>query len=272
MKSVFKSILWWVLAFLLTVVFVIYQRMSGPTYPLSGKTEINGIEIKYKMIRSANNDTDAKVSVTVPDTSVKGEITFKRYKSHDSLSTTAMMRSGNELYFMLPKQPAAGKIEYSLRLFSNGDEAIISKANGDRIVMRFKGPVPQFVLLPHILIIFLAFLFSTRTVFEALIKGSKTYRLSVYTLALLIIGGLILGPIMQKYAFNAFWTGWPFGQDLTDNKTLAAVILWVIAVLKLRKDPSNKLWPVIAGIGTLIIFLIPHSVLGSEIDHTKAIK
>lgn len=265
----FKSFLWWLLAIIFTVVFVIYQRISGPTYPMRGSVKINNQEVRYKMIRSAENDADAKVSIKIADSSVKGEIIFKRFKSHDSLTTTALLRKGDELYFMLPKQPAAGKMEYKLRLFTDKESVNISAKDNDPIVMRFKGPVPRFILFPHILIIFLAFLFSTRTVIEALRKGSTTYRLSVYTVALLILGGLILGPIMQKYAFDAFWTGWPFGHDLTDNKTFVAVVLWIIAMFKLKKDPTNKTWPLIAGIGTLIVFLIPHSVLGSEIDHTK---
>jgi hypothetical protein len=32
------------------------------------------------------------------------------------------------------------------------------------------------------------------------------------------------------------------------------------------------LWPTLAIIGMLAVYLIPHSVLGSEIDHTKAEK
>lgn len=267
--NTFKSVLWWFLAIIFTVAFVIYQRISGPTYPMRGTVKINNKEIPYKMIRSAENDADARVSLKIADTSVKGEIIYKRFKSHDSLATAALLREGDELFYLLPKQPAAGKMEYKLRLFTDKESVTISAKGNDPIVMRFKGPVPRFILFPHILIIFLAFLFSTRTVIEALRKGSTTYRLSVYTMVLLILGGLILGPIMQKYAFNAFWTGWPFGHDLTDNKTFVAVVLWVIAMFKLRKDPTNKTWPLIAGIGTLIVFLIPHSVLGSEIDHTK---
>ena len=38
--------------------------------------------------------------------------------------------------------------------------------------------------------------------------------------ATLGLGGMILGPIVQKYAFGAYWTGIPFGHDLTDAKNL----------------------------------------------------
>jgi hypothetical protein len=85
----------------------------------------------------------------------------------------------------------------------------------------------------------------------------------------IFIGGLILGPIVQKYAFGAYWTGWPFGHDMTDNKTLFMFIFWVIAWWKLKKNPANKLWPAIAVIVMFAVYLVPHSTMGSEIDYTK---
>jgi hypothetical protein len=89
------------------------------------------------------------------------------------------------------------------------------------------------------------------------------------TVIFLAIGGLVLGPIVQKYAFDAYWTGWPFGHDLTDNKSLVAFIFWVIALVVLFRTRENRTWPVVAAIVTFIVFLIPHSMLGSEIDYTK---
>ncbi|MGB4654493.1 MAG: hypothetical protein WBH98_03565, partial [Bacteroidales bacterium] len=57
--------------------------------------------------------------------------------------------------------------------------------------------------------------------------------------------------------------------DLTDNKTLVLVIIWIITVFKLKKDRNNRFWPIFASILVILIYLIPHSVLGSEIDYTK---
>ena len=129
---------------------------------------------------------------------------------------------------------------------------------------------------------FLGLLFSTRTAIEAFIGGARTFKLALWTLGFLIVGGLIFGPVVQKYAFGAYWTGWPFADgvsfnlfvtgDMTDNKTLVMVLAWVLAIFKLRKDPTNKFWPAFAAIMVMIVYLIPHSVLGSEIDHTKAPK
>ena len=80
---------------------------------------------------------------------------------------------------------------------------------------------------------------------------------------------MIFGPIMQKYAFGEFWTGVPFGIDLTDNKTLIAVIGWIIALIAIKKSSNPKGWIIFASVLMFIIYLIPHSVLGSELDYNE---
>jgi hypothetical protein len=282
MSSTLKSTLWWVFAVVFTIAMARYQKMTGPTYPVSGETTLNGNEIKYTLIRTAENDKDAEIAVNVPDTSIKGTITYKRYKSNDSLTTVSLTRRNDTLFFMMPTQPAAGKMMYEITLSSSKDQVVLRAKNDEFVVMRFKGPVPLYILLPHILAMFLGLLFSTRTAIEALIGGARTFKLALWTLGFLIIGGMILGPVVQKYAFGAYWTGWPLAGDgtfnlfrlgdMTDNKTLVMVLAWVVAVFKLRKDPKNKFWPAFAAVMVMIVYLIPHSVLGSEIDHTKTPK
>ncbi|MBK7174294.1 MAG: hypothetical protein IPH84_13900 [Bacteroidales bacterium] len=269
MKTGLKSFLWWFFAVFFTIAAAMYQKITGPTYPITGKVNLSGKEYKYKLIRTAENDEDAEISIEVPDQQIQGVIEYKRFKSHDTLSSMPMVRSGDKLSFMMPKQPAAGKMEYRILLNDGSKQVVLSAKKEQPVVMRFKGPVPAYILIPHILFMFLGLLFSTRTAIEALINGAKTYKLAIWTLILLIPGGLILGPIVQKYAFGAYWTGWPFGHDLTDNKTLVMVVVWVLAAWKLKKNPENKLWPLAAAVIVLIVYLIPHSVLGSEIDYTK---
>src|SRR5690606_1176779 len=96
--------------------------------------------------------------------------------------------------------------------------------------------------------------------------------LVIWTTLLMALGGMLFGPIVQKYAFGAFWTGFPFGTDLTDNKTLIAFIAWLVALAAvLKKDASShRRWFVLAAsIVTLAIYLIPHSMMGSELDYRE---
>jgi hypothetical protein len=151
-------------------------------------------------------------------------------------------------------------------LFKGGKEY---QLNEEPAIIRFKGAVPRAVLIPHIFFMFISMLFGLRAGLEAIFKGDDNRFLVGVTLVTLIFGGLILGPIVQKYAFDAYWTGWPFGNDLTDNKTLATFLFWLFAFIKLRKNPLNRVWPIVAAVVMIAVYIIPHSVLGSEIDHTK---
>lgn len=116
-------------------------------------------------------------------------------------------------------------------------------------------------------------LISTRAGIEAIANGPSQFKFSFLATIFLISGGLILGPIVQKYAFGAYWTGWPlkglfnFG-DMTDNKTAIAVLAWVVALLFTRKNQKARGWIIAASIIMLLVYLIPHSMFGSEIDHT----
>jgi len=87
-----------------------------------------------------------------------------------------------------------------------------------------------------------------------------------YALISLIIGGFIFGPLMQKFAFGEYWTGIPFGYDLTDNKTLIAVLAWAFALWHGSKKKNSRAVFIFAMVATLAVYLIPHSVLGSELD------
>ncbi|HAW08600.1 MAG TPA: hypothetical protein DCW42_05430 [Bacteroidetes bacterium] len=262
------SALLWVLAFVLMAALAIYQRTTGPTYPVSGKVKISGQEIRYHLPRSADVGSSKLIELNVPDKNIIGYIKYKRYKSYDEWQIHQMERQGDIIYGNLPAQPPAGKVAYQVYLINMNGENV--KLSEDPVVMRFKGSVPGYILIPHIFCMFFAMVFGMRAGLGSLYKNdSHLYSHSLWTLILFAIGGVILGPIVQNFAFGAFWTGWPFGNDLTDNKTLLSLIMWLIAVLQLRKHPERRGWVMAATIVMLAVYLIPHSVLGSEIDYTK---
>lgn len=268
MKRNYKSIIWWVVSVLLMIVFVVYQRMTGPTYPVSGSITVTNQAIRYKLLRTHETTADAPVKIIVKDRSLEGQLLYRLTPSYDTTYTeVGMKRSGDTLYAYIPQQAAAGKIAYMILLKSEDIQPVF--VTEEPVVIRFKGPVPDYALIPHIIFMFLAMVFSVRTGIEALQRGPKTFLLTKWTILLLFLGGIIFGPLVQKYAFDAYWTGWPFGHDLTDNKTLFSFIFWLIAFFALWKNKQNRTWPIVASIVLLAVYLIPHSVLGSEIDYRE---
>jgi hypothetical protein len=262
-----QSALLWILAILLTVLTAYYQRVTGPTYPLSGKVMLNGRTISYKLDRSHPGPANAPVTVKTNDAEVQGVVYWKRYKTDDDWTRVPMRFEDGSLVAELPHQPSAGKLVYRIELQQAGQRVGIPA--GDPIVIRFRGDTPMAVFIPHLLAMFGAMLLSTRTGLEYFRNEPKLKRLTYWTLGFLFVGGFILGPTMQYYAFNAWWTGWPVGTDLTDNKTAAAFIAWVIAAIALYKAKNPKRWALGAAIVLLVVYLIPHSVLGSELDYRE---
>jgi hypothetical protein len=256
----------WLLAVVITLGSAVYQRMTGPTYPLRGQAVVEGTEIGYRLPRSAETVGDAEVAVPAP-APIEGWLEWKRFPTEDAWARAPLAREGDRLVGRLPKQPAAGKVAYRVHLGRDDDAPPVT--GEEPVILRFKDPVPVWIIIPHVIVIFCAMLFSTAAGLAALDKKRNPRRLVLWTVALLFVGGFILGPLVQKYAFGVAWSGFPIGTDLTDNKTLIAFLAWIVALIMGRKGKPARPFVIAASLITLLIFLIPHSLLGSEYDYSK---
>lgn len=262
-----KNILFWVIAFVITAAVAMHQRATGPTYPISDAVELNDQTISYKLFRSHGGETDHEVKIAVGDDAIHGKIFWRRYKYDTAWNVVEMVNTQDTLKGKLPHQPKAGKLEYYVSLCVN--EEIVSLPEKGYVIIRHKGAVPIWVLIPHILAMFGAMLLSMRTGLEIFVKNSRPFKLTYWTIGFLAVGGFFLGPLMQLYAFDAWWTGFPFGTDLTDNKTLIAMIGWLIGLFIMKKSEKPKVWAFAASVLLLVVYLIPHSMAGSELDYSK---
>ena len=253
----------WLLAVILTLAAAVYQRRTGPTYPVRGKVSVGGTEISYVLPRSAANDTDCEITLPIADPAVTGTILYRRFGTDDPWVRAGLERRGGLLVAPLPRQRAAAKLSYRIVLDAAGTETAVP---GEApIIIRFKGPVPAAVLVVHILVMFASLLFAAMAGIAALDPKRNPRPFTLAAAGLFLAGGLVLGPIVQKYAFGLFWSGFPFGTDLTDNKTLFSTVLWIAAVVAGRKGKRARGWVLAAAAVTLFINLIPHSLFGSEL-------
>ncbi|HOB84650.1 MAG TPA: hypothetical protein PKX27_12950 [Bacteroidales bacterium] len=278
-----KKFLIWLLAFIITVFAAYYQRKTGPTYPKRVTITLNGINKEIKLVRSIGHDERSEVKLGIADTSIKATLFYKRFKTDDEYSQVPFvyreypvnsfvmnrifkMTEEKGLFADIPQQPEAGKLQYYIDITDNAGTRSVLKEQP--VVVRYKGAVPSAILLPHILIMFIAMLFSTAAGLAAAFRLPVYKKYGIWTLILLTAGGMILGPVVQKYAFGALWTGIPFGWDLTDNKTLIAFVFWIMAVvINIKKD--KPLATLLAAFILLLVYSIPHSLLGSELDYSS---
>lgn len=272
-KRPWISAILWVLAVAIMFTAADYQERTGPTKEFKGAFEIGGVEYPYALIRSGNTDADAPALIPDPGQGVTGQVMFKRYPTSDPFTAIPMESLAGELQGLLPAQAAAGKLEYYVVL-DTPEGAIRIPEGEESLLIRYKDPVPLGFLVPHIIFMFIALLVGVRTALGALFHPESVKRLAWTTLGLMSIGGMILGPIVQKFAFGAFWTGWPFGYDLTDNKTLIMWIVWVGAAALIWKRPNPRDWAVrgtifFAAAVMMAVYVIPHSLRGSELNYEE---
>jgi hypothetical protein len=252
----------WTLAVVVTLASAIFQRITGPSYPSRGKAALSGTDIRYRLPRSADNSRDCEISVRVPDVGLMGRVSYRRYRTEGDWTDVPLERRGDHLAASLPRQPAAGKLAYRVFIGAPGNE--VSLTGDVPVVIRFKRSVPAAIIIFHVLVMFSALLFSAMAGISSLGRTGSPRKYAARAAAFLFIGGFILGPIVQKIAFGVYWAGFPFGTDLTDNKTLISMIVWIAALVAGRKGKEARGWVFAASLITLFINLIPHSLMGSE--------
>lgn len=254
-----KKSVYWILAVVITLMLSIYQRMTGPTYPKRVTVELNGESYKVKLPRSGVQHDEVVTLKDIP-AGAEPQLLYRRYPTKDNYTTVDFTWSDGQWQAALPVQPVAGKLQYYLTV--NGQKYLADEP----VVIRFRNDVPAGILIPHILLMFGAMLFAVYMLLLVLTSReyAKWLRITVGTL---FVGGFIFGPLVQHAAFGPWWTGFPYGTDLTDNKTLLSFLVFLAALATLRWK-YNKWVVCLAVLFMVVIFSIPHSALGSEYDYT----
>ncbi len=271
-----KKILIWVLAIFLALAAMIYQRSTGPTYEYKGQLEYNGKTHKYELLRSQETTQGAKIELPYFDgVNYKATLNYKRYQTKDAITSLDFRLDENKQFIaQLPVQPAAGKMEYFITGLIDGKEFTIPEKGENNIVLRYKDPVSDYILVPHVIMMILVIIFGIRAGLGAIFDDGTMRKWTIAAFSSMTIGGMILGPLVQKSAFGEYWTGFPFGGDFTDNKMLIMWVVWALALAVIgfkpkKKENISRAAVMIAAIVMTLVYLIPHSMGGSTLDYDK---
>ena len=270
----------WVCAVALMLAAVVYQRSTGPTYPRKGEFAAGGVDHAYHLIRSDwSNKTNDAARAILPDPGdgAAGTLFWKRYRTDDDFAAVPMASEReddeNVLVGLLPAQPAAGKLEYYIELFTP-EGSTIEIPSDEHVIIRFKDDVPTAILAPHVFMMFFSVLIGMRAGLGAVFAPFGMRLWAWISLCGMTLGGMVLGPIVQKYAFGEYWTGFPFGGDGTDNKMLVMWLAWVTACAVIgfkakKKEGISRAVVMVAAVVMSAVYLIPHSMGGSELDYEQ---
>jgi hypothetical protein len=179
---------------------------------------------------------------------------------------------------IIPPGEPTSRVTYQIMVQGITGPAVLYPSDG--LTVEFRGPVASWAIVGHIVFLFVAVAFFT----VATLYAFETFRTGTFAVAgarsvlwgtaSLVFGGIALGVIVEYQRLGMLWGGFPVGSDVTDTKTLLNTMLWIVALLLIRgsafrDDPSRDsvsargaAWLVIAMFAiTLIVFLVPHSVV-----------
>ena len=270
-----KKILLWLLATIITLGTSVYQRKTGPTNPLPVEVNIGGQTVRFRLPRSGSSTSDKSVVVPGLPEGCTMALRWREYPSNQTYSTALATpgavrnpHSGDSLRGLvakLPAQPPAGKLDYYVEI-AEADSSTVHRAPKEQpVVIRFKGDVPAWQLIPHIIGMFLSMLFCLYAALSAALGLNGYGKWLIVGTSLLVVGGFVFGPLVQHAAFGQFWSGFPVGTDITDNKTLVGLVALLAACGSLRTK-WHRVATVLAVVLMMVIFSIPHSVGGSELN------
>lgn len=271
-RTIIRSWGFLILALVISLSAALYQRLTGPTHPKRIVIPMQGKTVSFRTLRSHETTAPAPIVIPAELSTMKPYMRFKRYPTNDDWTVIDFKANPDDpktLVALLPVQPSAGKVEYQVVVVENNQELAYP---AEKVRLRYKDPVPDFILIPHVYSMFAALMFGAWAFLEALFIRKRKDQLALPTAVLLctsffILGGFILGPIVQKYAFGEYWTGFPFGDDFTDNKVLFSIIFWLIACFFNFKRPHAKS-AAVAAVIMFAMYMIPHSFGGSQFDYS----
>jgi hypothetical protein len=205
---------------------------------------------------------------------------FLYYRSEQELFVVVPMQAfeAGSYFGKIPAHERGSLIEYYIEGRAGADLTVqVPAEDRPRFEFYFKGVANRYLLIAHVVVIFAAlffFILAGYFAYRALRErraGLHVPRLGLAGAVLFFISSIPLGMVVAYQTYGKVWTGFPVGNDLTDNKSLVILIYWAAATFlyrgsALRKDPSSDVMPgralpyiYIAGLViTAVLFLIPH--------------
>lgn len=274
-------------AAIFTLLMLAFTRSTTAVRSTQEIVDQQGILISHKTVPKQVGDQIPTIAAKVEGAS-QVRLVYKIGKKGDYQSIAMLPQPGEPDVFAasIPHYPKSTLAWYYLEAVGQaGPEQITvtlpetKSGKVDPIRLKFEGRVPAYIVIPHVSAIFAAIFFATLTVFTAvdLKRGKGTLRKSVkycgMTLALLFTGFIPLGWAMNYFAFGVLWEAFPFGRDVTDNKSQIMFLFWLVTLILVwgtlwgKGEQKNLISAkgystlvIVSFIATMIILAVPHSL------------
>ncbi len=135
----------------------------------------------------------------------------------------------------------------------------------DELRARFEADVSGGLILAHVVPtlaagILLLVAFRAALAELAGIQSGVRHRLWVaLAVGLFAVGAIGVGIVVAGRALGTPWGGWPLGKDVTDTKSEAILLYWIVLLVSTVRSPRfSRLGTLVGTAGTLALYLLPH--------------
>ncbi len=274
-------------AVIFTLLMLVFTRKTTAVRSVHKMVEQGGILIEHHTVPKQVGEEIPLISARVEGSS-EVRLVYKIGMEGEYQSIPMLTKSSEQNVFeaSIPLHPKGVKAWYYLEAVSPAAEGGVTvtlpeaqSGQVDPIRLKFEGEVPPYVIIAHILCIFGAIFFAVLALFSAIdvSRSKETLRQSVkypvWTLVLLFLGFVPFGIAMNYFAFGVLWEAFPFGWDVTDNKSQIMMLFWLLTLLLTRgslfgkgternliSDRGYSALVIVSFVATMIILAVPHSV------------
>ncbi len=264
-----------------TLVLLVLARRLFTGTPRDIQSVHGELSVRHTTVTEQVGPGCPEIGVTVTyREQVEAMIRFRSGGEQD-LEEIAMTPAGSGEYTaLLPDLGKGKRLLYSIIVTGSGGESVrVPARDGGFLPVKYKGHVSTIVLVMHIVFFFGAFFFMIQCFWSAvriLARGDNerdTIRTMRWAMIFTFVGGWPLGFILNFQAFGVVWEGYPFGFDITDNKTQVMFLFWIVCALLVRgsffglgreRDSVGSRGlarsVITAFVLSLVLFIVPHSL------------
>lgn len=270
-----------IVAVILTVVLLGISRRLSTRRPHDLAMEGPGFSAEHRTVTEQVGAGSPVLSLTLRGDRELEPAVLYRVGREEALHTVPMaMEEMGVWYSVLPEYKKGTKIYYAIELRDgSGIVARMPEESGSFLFIKYKGKVSSIVLILHIIFMFASFYFMIQSFWSAIgILVGRDWKMEAvgharWVLISSFIGGWPLGFILNYQAFGVVWEGFPFGYDITDNKTQIMFIFWLASLLLVRGsflgrgEERDRLGArgfavalMVSFVVSLLLFIVPHSL------------
>jgi hypothetical protein len=265
----------------LTLLLLAAARRLSMRKPVDMVSEGAGLRVFHRTVTEQVGPAQPRLVVQVEPAESLAVVVRWISPPSDEVEERSMVRTAPDVYeCSVPDLGKGARMRYWITATNvGGAEVRLPKDAGESLLIKFKGTASSVVLAAHVAFMFGAFFFMVMSLFGAIriIRGledkKSTVRSARWVLILSFLGGWPLGFLLNYQTFGVLWEGYPFGYDITDNKTQVLFIFWLVSLLLAwgsftgTGEGKDRLGRrafaaaiLVSFLVSLALFILPHSI------------